>query len=182
LWYLLSSLNAEIKVEESPAPGLARRILIGRNPRWTLVRIALWVAVLFLGSRFVLLPVRVQGGSMLPTYRENGVNFINRLAYLSHEPRRGDVVAIRYAGRHVMLLKRVIGLPGESVAFSNGKALINDQVLPEPYIKFPSTWNRAPVTLAPDEYFVVGDNRSMPAEDHTFGRAKRERIVGKALF
>ena len=54
---------------------------------------------------------------MLPTYRSNRVNFVNRLSYRFHEPRRGDVVAIRLSGFSVMFMKRIIGLPGESVAF-----------------------------------------------------------------
>ena len=56
---------------------------------------------------------------MLPTYRDHGVNFVNRLAYVFHEPRRGDVVAIRtLAGEHVMYMKRIVGLPGETVTFA----------------------------------------------------------------
>lgn len=142
----------------------------------------LWTVLLILGSRFVVLPVKVHGVSMLPTYHDNQINLINKLVYRKHGPARGDVVAIRYAGEHMMLLKRVIGLPGETVAFRGGKVFINGEMLSEPYIKLPTNWNRLPVTLEPDEYFVVGDNRSMPAEDHTFGRAKRYRIVGKAML
>jgi signal peptidase I len=157
-------------------------ILIGRNPQFTAVRIAIWVIALLLASKFLFLPVRVDGISMLPTYQDNRVNLVNRLAYLFHEPERGDVVAIRLAGEHMMYLKRIIGLPGESVAFRNGQVIINESPLTEPYVKQPCDWNRAPVTLGPGEYFVVGDNRSMPQPDHRFGRATRNRIVGKTLF
>ena len=62
-----------------------------------------------------------------------------------------------------MLLKRIIGLPGETVAFVNGHVLINGQILDEPYEKSDCDWNAAPVTLGPDQYYYVGDNRSMPA-------------------
>jgi signal peptidase I len=167
---------------ESAAPGLLQTIVFGRRPGWTLARVVFWVAALLLVSRFVLLPVRVQGISMMPTYRESAVNAINRLAYLRASPTRGDVVAIRYSGHHIMLLKRVIALPGETIGFVNGTAFVNGQPLQEPYLKLPSTWNVPEVKLAPDEYFVVGDNRSMAPEDHEFGRASRERIVGKAVF
>ena len=81
-----------------------------------------------------------------------------------------------------MLLKRIIGLPGETISFVDGRVNVNGQTLDEPYEKGPCHWNTDPVTLEPDEYFFVGDNRSMPKEEHTFGRTVRGRIVGKALL
>ena len=170
-----------MNTETSPPPSWLQVVLIGRNPRFTLLRILVLVVTCFVVTRFVLLPIRVQGGSMLPTYG-NGVNFVNRLAYISHEPRRGDVVGIRLAGPSVMLLKRIVGLPGETVAFHQGHAFINGKILEEPYVKKDCDWERSPVTLAPDHYFFVGDNRSMPIEDHTMGEAHRNRIIGKILL
>ncbi len=119
---------------------------------------------------------------MLPTY-SGGLNFVNRLAFLGHGPRRGDVVAIRLAGESIMFMKRVVGLPGETVTFSNGHLLVDGRPLEEPYVKFKCNWDFVPErsTLGDDEYYVVGDNRSMPHLDHTQGAAKRERIVGKIL-
>ena len=68
-------------------------------------------------------------------------------------------------------MKRIVGLPGETVAFVDGRVLINGEVLDEPYEKSSCDWNLPPVKLGPDEYFVVGDNRTMPWADHTFGEA-----------
>jgi signal peptidase I len=163
-------------------PRWVRIAVIGRNPKVTLVRVAVLIATCFVVFKFILLPARIEGISMLPTYRDRSVNFVNRLAYRWHEPRRGDVVGIRLAGPHVMYMKRIIGLPGETVAFENGRVLINGEVLDEPYEKSPCDWNCPPVKLGPDEYFVVGDNRTMPWENHMFGKAGRDRIVGKALL
>lgn len=157
-------------------------VLIGRRPRYTALRIAVLVPAVFLTARFFLWPLRVQGPSMLPTYRESGINFLNRLAYLFHEPRRGDVVAIRLAGPSIMFMKRVVGRPGETVEFIDGQLYVDGKPLPEPYVQFPCRWNRPPYKLGPDEYFVVGDNRSMPIFDHEHGAAKRERILGKVLL
>ena len=157
-------------------------MVIGRNPRVTLVRVAVLIVTCFVVFKFILLPARIEGISMLPTYQDRSVNFVNRLAYRWHEPRRGDVVGIRLAGPHVMYMKRIIGLPGETVAFAGGRVLINGEVLDEPYEKTPCDWNCPPVKLGPDEYFVVGDNRTMPWEDHVFGRAQRSQIVGKAIL
>jgi signal peptidase I len=165
----------------APRPSWLQIILIGRNPQFTLARIVVLVVTCFVVSKFVLLPIHVEGGSMMPTYG-NGVNFINRLAYVSHEPRRGDVVGLRLAGPSIMFLKRIVGLPGETVAFHEGHVFINGKVLSEPYVKYSCDWERPPVTLGADQYFVVGDNRSMPLEDHTMGEPHRERIVGKILL
>lgn len=159
-----------------------RTLIIGRNPRFTLIRATVLALTCLVVFRFMLLPIRVSGGSMEPTYHANRVNFINCLAYLRHDPRRGDVVGIQFAGRSIMLLKRVVGLPGELVGFKDGRTTINGDTLEEPYVKFPSDWARYPVQLGTDEYFVVGDNRSMPMENHTFGIARREKIIGKTLL
>lgn len=159
-----------------------RTALIGRNPRNTLVRIVMMVAASIIIFKFLLLPIRVSGASMLPTYQENRVNFVNRLPYVFHEPRRGDVVAIRMAGTKVMLMKRVVGLPGETVSFHEGRVYINGERLDESYVKFPSNWESGARTLGANEYYVVGDNRSMNREDHTEGVADRRRIVGKILL
>jgi signal peptidase I len=166
--------------------------VFGRNPKVTLLRAAVWAAVCVVVFKILLVHVRVSGISMLPTCPDQSVYWVNRLAYVWQEPRRGDVVAIRFIQTddsisrleppHVMLLKRIIALPGETVAFVNGRVLINGKILDEPYEDedYPCFWNCAPITLGPDQYYVVGDNRSMPPEDHTHGPYDRSRIVGKA--
>jgi signal peptidase I len=176
-------------------PGLANRLgwwlrilAVGRNPKTTLVRAAVLAGVCVVVFKCWLLPAHVEGLSMEPTYSNHSFNFVNRLSYLRHEPRRGDVVGIRLsppnglASPHIMYLKRIIGLPGEAVSFVAGRPCVNGQTLDEPYEKGPCDWSVAPVTLGSDEYFVVGDNRSMPKEEHIFGKAERSRIVGKALW
>ena len=190
----------------SGSPHWLRIALIGRRPRFTLVRIIVIVVVSFFVFGFILLPVRLRGPSMLPTYRSGGINLVNRLAYLRHEPRRGDVVAVRISGEEytagelahdlahfqvdfgrlfrpsVMYMKRIVALPGETFQFSRGQLLINGKPLVEPYRKFPCDWERPPQTLGPHQYFVAGDNRSMRIEDHTLLVVPRERIVGKATL
>jgi signal peptidase I len=155
---------------------------VGRHPRRTAVRAAILAVTCYLVFTFVLLPVQVAGISMEPTYHDHSINFSNRLAYLFHEPRRGDVVTIRYAGVHDMLMKRVIGLPGETVSFVRGRVFINGAPLDEPYLRNPTHWTIPSIKLDATEYFVVGDNRSMRWQDHTFGKTNRQRIVGKVLL
>jgi signal peptidase I len=168
--------------EQRRLPRWVRIIVMGRNPKNTLMRVAILIVVSIVVFTFILLPIRVEGISMLPTYRDRSVNFVNRLAYLRHEPQRGDVVSIRLAGLHRMYLKRIIGLPGETVAFEKGRVLINGEVLDEPYQKSPCDWYYPPVKLGPDEYFAVGDNRTMPWTEHKMGRVGRDHIVGKAVL
>ena len=124
---------------------------------------------------------------MLPTYREGGVNFVNRLAYVRSAPKRGDVVAIRLSNPSllppsIMFLKRIVGLPGETVEFHAGHVFINGSPIDEPYITGHWDWERPPVRLDPDQYYVVGDNRSMPEIYHEEGRTRRDHIVGKILL
>jgi signal peptidase I len=170
-------------VEPAPSPSWIQTVLIGRNPKRTAIRIVILVALcLIVFNRFVLVPIRVEGLSMMPTYQDHRINFVNRLAYDFHKPQRGDVVAIRTSGISIMYMKRVIGLPGETVTFHEGHAYIDGELLNEPYVKTRCDWELPPRQLGPDEYFLVGDNRSMPASDHTMGVAPRQRIVGKVLL
>lgn len=159
-----------------------RTVVIGRNPKRTFMRVVVLVIVCTVLFNYVLLPIRVDGPSMSPNYKENSVNFINRLAYLKKDPKRGDVVAIRYTGRSMMLMKRVVALPGETIEFVGGRIVIDGRFLDEPYLKNECDWNVKPEhnTMRDDEYYVVGDNRSMPFENHYQGAAKRERILGRA--
>jgi signal peptidase I len=165
-----------------PRPHWAQVIAVGRNPRNTLIRVLVIIVVFSFLFHFVFLAVRVDGISMQPTYKNRSINLVNRWAYLWHEPQRGDVVAVRFAGVHLMLMKRIIGLPGETVAFDNGQVLINGQPLDEPYEKWHSDWTLPPKQLGTNEYFIVGDNRTMRWQDHTFGKVERERIIGKVLL
>jgi signal peptidase I len=169
--------------EAAKPPSWLLRALIGRKPKRTLVRASILLVVCLVVSNFVLQPVHVKGDSMLPTYKDHSIHLVYRLAYLFHEPRRGDVVAIRMlAGEHVMYLKRIIGLPGETVAFHQGRLYINGNPVDEPYLKLPSNWEHEPKPVGRDQYYVVGDNRDMPWEDHTQGRAARNLIVGKVVL
>lgn len=175
---------------ETPRPEVeARRqapwwqvVLVGRNPRVTVVRIAVTGLLAWFVFGQVLRPIRVAGPSMEPTYRFGQVNFINRWSFKFSPPARGDVVGIRMAGESVLYMKRIIALPGERIRFVRGKVYINDEPLDEPYVRSPAPWNEAEMQLGPDEYFLVGDNRTMPARDHTHGAFRRSDLVGRVLL
>lgn len=156
--------------------------IIGRNPRATLLRVGIIIAVATVVFGWILVPLRLSGISMLPTYRDGRFNFANRASYWLREPSRGDVVAIRMAGLHTVYVKRIVGMPRERIEIVSGMVMVNGEVLIEPTVVRRASWTLAPVTLAPDEFFVVGDNRSMKIENHDLGRVSRRRIVGKLLF
>ena len=161
---------------------LARRIVFGAHPRRTAVRIVVLAVVSLVTFRWVLIPVRTQGISMRPTYESGQLNVFNRLAYVRHGPRRGDVVAIRLAGPHVVYVKRVIGLPGERLSIAGGQVYIDGVPLVEPYVRHRLPWDVLEVTLTGSEYYVIGDNRSMRTADHDFGRVDAVRILGRIVF
>jgi signal peptidase I len=169
-------------------PHWIKTVVFGRNPKRTAIRLAILIVGSFVVFKFVLIPVKITGISMEPTYHNGRVDFINRLAYVRNEPQRGDIVGIRLAGNHVLFMKRIIGLPGETVAFSRGTLMIDGQPMEEPYVKAHNEdWDSSDATLKEvklksNEYYVVGDNREMPPSYHEHGTALRNRIVGKLLL
>ncbi len=151
---------------------------IGRNPTVTLMRLVVLMVVCLVVFKVVLIPVRVTGKSMEPTYRDGRVNFINRLAYLRSDPRRGDVVALQFEGSSQILLKRIVGLPGERISMRRGFIYINGKRLKESYTYGEVSALPGEVVLRPNQYFVIGDNRSVTV----FGVVERRDIRGKVLF
>jgi len=155
--------------------------LLGANPRATLIRAAVLIAGAIIVFGFILLPIRMEGISMLPTYG-GGINFANRYAYRWSPPQRGDAVAVRMAGEGVVFVKRIVGMPGERVGIEVGVVMINGEPLIESHVLYKTLWNMPEVTLGSDEYFLIGDNRGMPMKNHDFGKASRGRIIGKMVF
>jgi signal peptidase I len=160
----------------------AWRFILGRDPRRTFVRLAVLAVISFITFTWILIPVRAQGISMLPTYESGSFNLVNRLAYTIKTPARGDVVAVQLAGPHVVYIKRIVALPNERVAIHKGVVVVDGRPLDEPYVQNRAPWNLPESRLRDDEYFLVGDNRGMSEGEHDFGRAPRARIIGKVLF
>jgi len=120
---------------------------------------------------------------MEPTYHDGSVGFVNTLYYKFHDLKRGDLVAIAIgSGYKYMYLKRVVGLPGEKISFKNGALFIDKEEVYEPYIKCEWNWDMEEVSIGENEYFVVGDNRSVPIETHVKGRVNENKIRGKPLW
>ncbi|PYK96076.1 MAG: signal peptidase I [Verrucomicrobia bacterium] len=154
------------------------RILVGRRPARTLARLVALIVVSFVLFKFLFIPIRVVGNSMAPTYHNGRINLINRLAYHWHAPRRGDVVAVRQEGTYTVLLKRIVGMPGERIEIRRGSVIVNGIPLIEPYARGRDIPPRNEFHLRDDEYFVIGDNRDVSVCFPVY----RNDIIGKAVL
>ncbi len=119
---------------------------------------------------------------MWPTYSDGSMNFCFTLSYLFREPGRNDVVTIRLAGKRVMLLKRIVALEHDTVAFHDGRLFVNQKAVAEPYVSGPCDWNLPPRRVKTGHVYVVGDNRGVPMEMHHFGQTPVYRIAGVPLW
>jgi signal peptidase I len=94
-------------------------------------------------------------------------------------PKRGEIWVFSGLNKTTMI-KRIIGLPGESVEVAGGKVLINGEPLPEPYLSVPMNYTMPPTQLGPDEYFVLGDSRNVSFDSHNWGPLPRSGLIGRA--
>jgi signal peptidase I len=153
-----------------------RRFVFGRNPVRTLRRVIVWATGSLILFHYMLVPIKVTGASMSPTYRDGSVNLINRLSYTRRAPKRGDVVVLNDG--EDLILKRVIAVPGETVVLNRGVFYINGRPLVDDFSRERVNWEFDPVTLGANEFFVIGDNRSVSV----FGKFRKQAILGKVVF
>src|SRR6185436_17885796 len=106
--------------EQKPRYPWYVRIIIGRNPWYTLLRTLIWVILIVVLYKFFLVGIRVRGQSMEPNFHDGQIKILNRLAYKRHAPKRGDVIAFHADEYNALILKRIIGLPGETVSIHRG--------------------------------------------------------------
>jgi signal peptidase I len=154
-----------------------------------------WVAVLavavlaaFLIRAFVFEPFFIPSGSMEPTLKVGDRVLVNKLSYDAHSVHRGDVVVFARPANDFTpgikdLIKRVIGLPGETVSGQNGAVYINGQRLKEPWLPKNDPTAPFPAVVVPaGDYFVMGDNRGNSADSRVLGPIAGDLIVGRAFI
>jgi signal peptidase I len=149
---------------------------------WFVIRVLVVALLAYLFFGYLCIPLRIKGSSMAPTYRTGGFNFCWTLRFVRSEPKPSDVVAIRFAGRRIMLLKRIVAVQDSTVEFRGGRLFVDGNGVDEPYLRYPSDWSLPPRRVMKGHVYVVGDNRSMPIENHVFGQTPIERIVGGPLW
>lgn len=141
------------------------------------------VVIALLIHAFLAQATRVYGQSMEPNLHSDERLVVEKLSYRFHGPRRGDIVVLHDpAGGPELLIKRVIGLPGERVVIADGRVYIDGMALHEPYLTQPTTGNSRAVLVPPLTVFVMGDNRSASRDSRVFGPVPLDQIVGRALF
>lgn len=137
---------------------------------------------------FIAQPFVVEGESMHPTFESGDYLVVDELTYHLGDPKRGDVVIFRYPGDpSVFYIKRIIGLPGETVHIDHGKASISKKdgstvILNEAYVVAEDATYSLDSTLGPDQFFVMGDNRPRSSDSRVWGPLPRSDIIGRAFI
>jgi signal peptidase I len=134
---------------------------------------------------FLYQPVKVEGTSMAPLLSDQERIFINKFVYRFEPIQRGDVVVFWYPlDRSKSFIKRVIGLPGETVEIRHGVVYVNDKMVPEPYVppQYEDLGDFGPVRVPKDSYFVMGDHRISSNDSRVFGPVANRYIYGRAVF
>lgn len=159
---------------------------------WELLKIALIALAIVLPIRYFLFqPFIVSGDSMVPSFHSGDYLIVDEISYRFATPQRGDVIVFDasfikgYSGQR--FIKRVIGLPGETIDVTNGQVkIIKDgktTILDEKYLPADlKTYGNKNVTLKPDEYFVLGDNREYSYDSRFWGVVPQKYIIGKAFL
>jgi signal peptidase I len=137
-------------------------------------------------SKLVVSAVEVKGVSMAPTLAAGDVLFLNRFAYLHREPRRCEMVVLKDPETGELIVKRIIGLPCETVITQNDHVYVNGRLLREPYTSALTRPDYSPLgkaTVIPQNcYYVLGDNRTRSLDSRNFGPISRESILGVIGF
>ena len=138
--------------------------------------------IIFLVIRFAIQSYRVSGPSMQPGLNDNEYVIVNKMAYLFHVPERGDVIVFHYPlNTSEDFIKRIIGLPGDTVRVDSTHVWVNGVLLKEPYISSPANPLAQTWKVPANEYFVLGDNRPVSDDSRDWGYVPKDYIVGKAV-
>jgi len=136
---------------------------------------------------FIYQPVKVEGTSMMPALSDQDRFFVNKFVYRFGlaDIARGDMIVFWFPGDHSKsYVKRVIGIPGDTVAIEHGAVIVNGRRLKEPYVplEYRDTYSMPARTVDADQYFVLGDHRNSSNDSRAWGMVPRDCIYGKAVF
>jgi len=138
-------------------------------------------------SHFIFQPIQVEGMSMYPTLADSGCYWLNRFAYLVREPQPEDIVAIKDPKDNTPEVKRIIATPGQSIYLKNGSVYVDGKLLRETYLPartptyaFEKSEDEF-ICIGKNEFFVMGDNRTISFDSRVFGAVPRRDILGKVV-
>ena len=170
--------TAKIEGKAHLAIAIAKRISWSRD-------ILLAIAIAIFIVIFVVQPVKVEGTSMQPQLADQDRIFVNRFIYRFKEIDRGEVVVFWYPKDQTKsFIKRIIGVPGDSVEIRRGAVFINGELIDEPYLKpeFRDSQSYNNVVVPDGKYFVLGDHRNSSNDSRSWGFVDESLIYGKAIF
>jgi len=176
--------NAQLAPSATTERSTPLHSLRGEIRVWTrdlLIAIGLALVIIV----FLYQPVKVEGTSMAPLLSDQERIFINKFVYRFEPIQRGDVVVFWYPVDHSKsFIKRVIGLPGETVEIRQGTVYVNGKIVPEPYVppQYEDLSDFPSVTVPKDSYFVMGDHRISSNDSRVFGPVASQFIYGRAVF
>lgn len=134
------------------------------------------IAVILIRT-FIITPVRVDGASMDQTLEDGQILLLYKLANIDY----GDIVVLDEEKEGEIIIKRIIGMPGDTVSIKDNTVYVNDEELEEDYA-YGETSDYEEITLGDDEYFILGDNRPISKDSRYFGPVKEDEIIGKVIF
>ncbi len=150
---------------------------------WEVIETAVITLILFMAIRQVAVNYRIEGSSMYPTLHNRQLIFVERVSYHLHPPERGDIIVFDYPlNPKVRFVKRVIGLPGETISVHDGKVYIDGKPLDEPYVREPIRGTLSPTKVSPRQVFVMGDNRNHSNDSRSWGPLDDSYIMGRAFL
>lgn len=169
----------ELSGGETPPPSAWKQV--GGAIKETLETIIPAIIIALLINLFLAQATRVYGQSMEPNLHTDERLIVEKVSYKLHPPQRDDIIVLKVRDEaKELLIKRVIGLPGETVEVRDGKVLINGEPLDEPYLARPTLGRYGPTVVPPEHVFVMGDNRNASNDSRAFGPVSYNHIIGKA--
>ena len=163
---------------------LLKRILVGSSIKKTLIRAAILIVIVYFVFTKLLLLVAVSGPGMQPTLNDGSYHVFESVSGYLSPYKRGDVVAIRLAGRSIVYVSRVIALPRDRISIKAGKVLVNGKDIGQESFSDLTEYNE--ITLSENEYFVIADNKELDSKYYLrtpiFGKVREIKIIGRLLF
>jgi signal peptidase I len=180
-------MSTEPEVDSVSTPETETKALPGvfSEIRWWVRDIFFAVGTAIMIVIFLYQPVKVEGTSMLPELRDQERIFVNKFVYRIDEINRKDIVVFWYPrDPSKSYIKRIIGMPGDTIEILDGAVYINEQLLTEPYVdsRFIDHRSYPPIFVEPGHYFVLGDHRNQSNDSRMWGLVPAKYIYGKAVF